>query len=78
MKCKECGGTWVAVNLGCYNCYNDYEGSGCGSDGCPAWGIATETRCRCENPPADLPRQDMSPEGSDDENDDVVESGTCF
>ncbi len=55
MACATCGGTIVFENLACLRCYGDAEGSGCGTDGCPAFGISTENRCRCEHPSPDLP-----------------------
>lgn len=55
MTCPKCGGLYVLINLECQRCYGDYESPNCGTDGCPAFGIPTEERCRCECPPAFLP-----------------------
>ncbi len=59
MQCPECKGTFVAKDLSCLECHGGLEGPNCGSDGCPAFGIATENRCRCAFPPEGLPVVDF-------------------
>jgi hypothetical protein len=58
-KCPKCGGFFVIHNLHCLDCYGGtIEGQNCGTDGCPAFGIATENRCRCTPPCPDVPAID--------------------
>jgi hypothetical protein len=54
-ECPVCGGRYIITDLECQNCYGDADGQNCGTDSCTAFGIGTEERCRCEEPPTNLP-----------------------
>lgn len=67
-SCSKCGGTYY-INDGpsCLECYGEHEGTGCGSDGCPAFGIPTENRCRCPRNHASLEEIDWNATDRDSE-----------